>query len=166
MWWGKSTEVLLMLLSKKCKWQPVLCLPILYTKFPWMDLLSFVENMVCTYCFICRVEKQYYSESLVHFPPVCYWCGGQEETLLHDEEYYCLELRFQTEGNLFFFVKLKQDLLLLGSGGTHSMQPNDLKDPDFRHFVLWCVRSALYDDIFAWYMYYCMLWLLLFPGSN
>ena len=32
------------------------------------------------------IEAQYYSAKLVNFPPVCYYCGGSEETLVNDEE--------------------------------------------------------------------------------
>ena len=33
-----------------------------------------------------HVEVQYYSSTLCSFPPVCYHCGGPEETLLNNEE--------------------------------------------------------------------------------
>ena len=40
-----------------------------------------------------HVEVQYYSSTLCSFPPVCYHCGGPEETLLNNEE--VLELKKQ-----------------------------------------------------------------------
>ena len=40
------------------------------------------EALVCT----SLIESQYYSATLVHFPPVCYYCGLGEESLVDSEE--------------------------------------------------------------------------------
>lgn len=59
------------------------------------------QNITCE----SPVESQYYSATLVHFPPVCYWCGGQEETLVLDDEYYNLRAHYQTVRAICFFCK-------------------------------------------------------------
>ena len=40
------------------------------------------EALVCT----SPIESQYYSAVLVHFLPVCYYCGLGEESLVDNEE--------------------------------------------------------------------------------
>lgn len=40
------------------------------------------EALTC----ISPIEAQYYSSVLVHFPPICYYCGLSEENLVDDEE--------------------------------------------------------------------------------
>ena len=40
------------------------------------------EALVCS----THIESQYYSSVLVHFPPVCYYCGQGEETLIENDE--------------------------------------------------------------------------------
>ena len=40
------------------------------------------ERPLCAH----HTEAQYYSSVLVHFPPVCYYCGQGEEALFDDEE--------------------------------------------------------------------------------
>jgi hypothetical protein len=48
------------------------------------------------------VEVQYYSSTMVDFPPMCYHCGAPEETLLNDSEimefgpFVFLSLKWQT----------------------------------------------------------------------
>ena len=51
------------------------------------------------------IETSYFSATLVHFPPVCYWCGGQEETLVKDDEYGHLSAHFQTVHAICFLCK-------------------------------------------------------------
>ena len=41
------------------------------------DTIVVREALVCSSC----IETQYYSSVLVHFPPVCYYCGVPEEAL-------------------------------------------------------------------------------------
>ena len=50
------------------------------------------------------IESQYHSAILVHFPPICHWYGGQEETLVLDE-YYNLQAHYQTIRAICFFCK-------------------------------------------------------------
>ena len=51
---------------------------------PSSDFKSLVvrQNIQCT----SPIEAQYYSAKLVNFPPVCYYCGGSEETLVNVDE--------------------------------------------------------------------------------
>ena len=46
------------------------------------------EALVCS----SHIEAQYYSSVLVHFPPVCYYCGQGEEALIDNEEIKDLKL--------------------------------------------------------------------------
>ena len=45
------------------------------------------SNIVVREALVCAmyVEAQYYSSVLLHFPPVCYYCGIGEEALVDDE---------------------------------------------------------------------------------
>lgn len=54
------------------------------------------------------VESQYFTATLIHFPPVCYWCGNPEETLLYDDEYYQLESEYETVRAICTFCKSEQ----------------------------------------------------------
>ena len=40
------------------------------------------EALTC----ISPIEAQYYSSVLIHFPPICYYCGLSEENLVDDDE--------------------------------------------------------------------------------
>ena len=47
----------------------------------YIDTIVVREALVCSSC----IETQYYSSVLVHSPPVCYYCGVPEETLVNDD---------------------------------------------------------------------------------
>ena len=47
----------------------------------YTDTIVVREALVCSSC----IETQYYSSVLVHFPPVCYYCGVPEEALVNDD---------------------------------------------------------------------------------
>ena len=51
------------------------------------------DTVVVREAVICKtpIESQYYSSVLVHFPPICYYCGLGEESLVDDDE--LVELR-------------------------------------------------------------------------
>ena len=38
------------------------------------------------FCLLLFEGQSYHSAKLVNFPPICYYCGGSEETLVNDEE--------------------------------------------------------------------------------
>ena len=56
------------------------------------------RNIQCT----SPIEAQYYSAKLVNFPPVCYYCGGSEETLVNDKEMTELKQQYAVVRPLFF----------------------------------------------------------------
>ena len=49
---------------------------------PFFSVICVRENLSCGD----PIELSYFSATLVHFPPVCYWCGLSEETLVRDQE--------------------------------------------------------------------------------
>ena len=53
---------------------------------------------------------QYYSATLVHFPPVCYWCGAAEEILIHDSIFTEKERNFQTVHAICMFCRSEGEL--------------------------------------------------------
>jgi hypothetical protein len=67
---------------------------------PASDIKSLVvrQNIQCT----SPVEAQYYSAKLVNFPPVCYYCGGSEETLISDKEMTELKQQYAVVRPMFF----------------------------------------------------------------
>ena len=48
------------------------------------------------------VETQYYSATLMSFPPICYYCGVDEECLVEDEEMKHLMTEFAVVRPLCF----------------------------------------------------------------
>ena len=46
------------------------------------DCIVVREGLLCSSI----IETQYYSSVLVHFPPICYFCGLGEECLINNEE--------------------------------------------------------------------------------
>lgn len=48
---------------------------------PLVDMVVVRQNIGCT----TTLEAQYYSATLVSFPPACYYCGTGEECLVEDE---------------------------------------------------------------------------------
>ena len=51
------------------------------------------------------VEAQYYSATLVSFPPVCYYCGMAEETLVNDDEFRELKQQYSVVRPICFMCK-------------------------------------------------------------
>ena len=51
------------------------------------------------------VETQYYSATLMSFPPVCYYCGVEEECLIEDEKMKHLMTEFAVVRPLCFLCK-------------------------------------------------------------
>ena len=51
------------------------------------------------------MELSYFSAILVHFSPVCYWCGLSEETLVRDQEFTDLARNYQTAHAICMFCK-------------------------------------------------------------
>ena len=51
------------------------------------------------------METQYYSAILVSFPPVCYYCGGGEESLIEDDNTIELRKEYAVVRPLWFFCK-------------------------------------------------------------
>ena len=49
---------------------------------PLASTVIVIEALVCA----SSIEAQYYNAVLVHFPPVCYYCGLGEESLVDDDE--------------------------------------------------------------------------------
>ena len=47
----------------------------------------------------------YFSTTMAHFPPVCYWCGAIEDALVKDDQYYELTRNYQTVYAICFFCK-------------------------------------------------------------
>ena len=49
---------------------------------------ALIRSVVVRQPIVCGspIEYQYYSSVLVHFPPVCYFCGIGEESLVNDDE--------------------------------------------------------------------------------
>ena len=51
------------------------------------------------------METYYFSTTMTHFPPVCYWCGTIEDALVKDDQYYELTRNYQTVYAICFFCK-------------------------------------------------------------
>ena len=56
------------------------------------------------------MELQYYSATLVHFPPIGYWCGAAVETLIHDSIFKEKERNFQKVMQYVCFAGAKENL--------------------------------------------------------
>ncbi len=65
----------------------------------YYDSIVLRENITCSD----PIELQYFSSTLVHYPPLCYWCGNAEETLVRDEDLVELQRKFQTVRPICFF---------------------------------------------------------------
>ena len=59
------------------------------------------QNCSC----VTPVEAQYYSAKLVSFPPVCYYCGLPEESLVNDDEIVQLKQLYAVVRPIYFFCK-------------------------------------------------------------
>ena len=68
---------------------------------PLSETICVRESVTCSD----PMELQYYSATLVHFPPVCYWCGAAEETLIHDSIFTEKERNFQTVHAICMFCR-------------------------------------------------------------
>ena len=92
----------------------------IYMSYMYMHILIPVRNNNAL--FLCRttlsgrnafeimmtshpIELQYFSATLVHFPPVCFWCGAPEETLIRDAIYTEKERNFQTVHAICMFCR-------------------------------------------------------------
>ena len=51
------------------------------------------------------IETQYYSATLVSFPPVCYYCGASEESLVEDDNTHQLKQDYAIVWPLCFLCK-------------------------------------------------------------
>ena len=49
---------------------------------------AYANNIIVREAIVCSsyLEPQYYSSTLVHFPPICYYCGLGEDSLVNDDE--------------------------------------------------------------------------------
>ena len=68
---------------------------------PFSSVICVRENLSCGD----SIELSYFSATLVHFPPVWYWCGLPEETLVRDQEFTELERNYQTAHAICMFCK-------------------------------------------------------------
>ena len=68
---------------------------------PFSGVICVRENLSCGD----PIELSYFSATLVHFPPVCYWCGLSEETLVRDKEFTDLARNYQTAHAICMFCK-------------------------------------------------------------
>ena len=60
---------------------------------PYYNTICVKESLTCSD----PIELAYFSSKLVHFPPVCFWCGLHEDTLVRDgDDYAELERNYQT----------------------------------------------------------------------
>ena len=66
-------------------------MPLFVPESPQHKTIVVRQKITCTSV----IEAQYYSAKLVKLPPVCYWCGAAEETLVHDERITELKRQFQ-----------------------------------------------------------------------
>ena len=79
------------------------------------------------------IETQYYSAVLVHFPPVCYYCGLDEETLADDDETKELRTSYAVVLPLCFICKSEGSLLIVR--GLQMLQSG----PKNRDFFMFCI---------------------------
>jgi hypothetical protein len=68
---------------------------------PLSSVICVRENLSCGD----PIELSYFSATLVHFPPVCYWCGLSEETLVRDQQFTDLARNYQTAHAICMFCK-------------------------------------------------------------
>ena len=71
---------------------------------PTSELTSVIvvrQNSSCSL----PVEAQYYSAKLVSFPPVCYYCGLPEQSLVNDDEIVALKQQYAVVRPICFFCK-------------------------------------------------------------
>ena len=74
-------------------------------KLPHMSAL--VDTVVVRQTIGCAspIETQYYSATLVSFPPVCYYCGASEESLVEDDNTHQLKQDYAIVRPLCFLCK-------------------------------------------------------------
>ena len=77
------------------------------------------QNITCS----SPMETYYFSTTMAHFPPVCYWCGAIEDALVKDDQYYELTRNYQTVYAICFFCKAEGKSPTVA---THLMRRKDL----------------------------------------
>ena len=68
---------------------------------PFSNVICVREKLSC----VDPIELSYFSTMLVHFPPLCYWCGLSEEALVRDQEFTNLARNYQTVYVICMFCK-------------------------------------------------------------
>ena len=68
---------------------------------PLVDIVVVRQSIGCT----TTLEAQYYSATLVSFPPACYYCGTGEECLVEDESIRDLRKEYAVVQPICFLCK-------------------------------------------------------------